>query len=82
MSNGTLREFKMGSFGTRLVAGGVLAVLGLIVLKFIIGLVGAIFGIFMFVLTTVVPIVLIGMVVVWLFRKLTKKDRTVTTTTP
>lgn len=79
MSNGTLREYKMGSFGTKLVAGGVLAVLGYMVLKFIIGLFGAIFGIFMFVLTTVVPIVLIGMVVVWLFRKLTKKEQSVTT---
>ena len=69
----------MGSFGARVVAGGVLAVLGLVALKFIIGLVGAVLGIFMFVLTTVVPIVLIGLVVVWLFRKLTKKEHTKTT---
>ena len=69
----------MRSMGSRLVVGGALAVLGLIVLKFIIGLVGAVLGFFMFILTTVLPIVLIGMVVVWIFRKLTRKEPTVTT---
>jgi hypothetical protein len=79
MSNGTSLESKMGSFGARLVVGGALAVLGLIVLKFIIGLLGAIMGLFMFVLTTVVPIVLVGLVVVWIFRKLSRKQQSVTT---
>jgi hypothetical protein len=79
MSNRTLLESTMGSLGARFVVGGALAVLGLIVLKFIIGLLGAIMGLFMFVLTTVVPIVLIGLVVVWIFRKLTRKQPSVTT---
>jgi archaellum biogenesis protein FlaJ (TadC family) len=81
MNNGILRESKMSSFGAKVVATGALALLGLFVLKFVLGFFGAIFAIMMFVLLKVVPIVLIAMVVIWLFRKLTRKDRTVTTTT-
>jgi hypothetical protein len=63
----------------KVVSGGILAVLGLVVLKFIIGVTVAITGIFVFFLVKVVPILLIGMVVIWLFRKLFRKERTVTT---
>jgi hypothetical protein len=70
----------MSSFGARLLAGGALALLGLFVLKFFLGIFGALFALMMFVLLKVIPIVLIAMVVIWLFRKLFRKDRTVTTT--
>jgi hypothetical protein len=65
--------------GAKVVGGGILAVLGLVVLKFIIGVFVAVTGLFVFFLVKVVPILLIGMVVIWLFRKLFRKDRTVTT---
>jgi hypothetical protein len=79
MANGTFMESKM-SMAARVVTTGALAVLGLLALKFIIGLFGAIVAITMFVLLKVVPIVLIGLVVVWLFRKLTRDKNSVTTT--
>ena len=69
----------MGSMGAKVVGGGILAVLGLVVLKFIIGVFVAVTGLFVFFLVKVVPFLLIGMVVIWLFRKLFRKDRTVTT---
>jgi archaellum biogenesis protein FlaJ (TadC family) len=77
MRNGPSKESAMG-MSAKVVSGGILAVLGLVVLKFIIGVTVAITGIFVFFLVRVVPILLIGMVVIWLFRKLFRKDRTVT----
>jgi hypothetical protein len=63
----------------KVVSGGILAVLGLVVLKFIIGVTVAITGLFIFFLVKVVPILLIGLAVIWLFRKFFRKERTVTT---
>ena len=68
----------MGSMGAKVVGGGILAVLGLVVLKFIIGVFVAVTGLFVFFLVKVVPILLIGLVVIWLFMKLFRKDHTVT----
>jgi len=74
MGNGTFRESKMNAVA-RVATGGVLVVLGFVFLKLILG----VMAVAAFILLKVVPIVLIGLVVVWLFRKLTRKD-TVTTT--
>ena len=74
MGNGTFRESKMNAVA-KVATGGVLVVLGFVFLKIIL----AIMGLAAFVLLKIVPIILIGMVVVWLFRKLTRKN-TVTTT--
>jgi hypothetical protein len=63
----------------KIATGGILAVLGLVVLKFIIGVFVAVTGLFIFFLVKVVPIILIVLVAIWLFRKLFRKDRTVTT---
>jgi len=52
----------------------VLALLGLVVLKFIIGMFVAVTGIFMFFLVKVVPILLIGMIVMWLWKKFTRNE--------
>ena len=60
----------MSAMGAKLVTGGILAVLGLVLLKFILG----IFGVALFVLVKVVPLVIIGMIVVWLFRRLTRSN--------
>ncbi len=78
MTNGSSKESDMG-MGAKVVSGGILALLGLVVLKFIIGVFVAVTGLFVFFLVKVVPILLIAMVVIWLFRKLFRKDRTVTT---
>ena len=64
----------MSTSVSKVVGGGILAVLGLVVLKFIIGMFVAVTGIFMFFLVKVVPILLIGMVVVWLWKKMTRRD--------
>jgi len=63
----------------KVATGGILALLGLVVLKFIIGVFVAVTGLFIFFLVKVVPIILIVLVAIWLFRKLFRKDRTVTT---
>ena len=57
-------------------AGGLLAVLGLVVLKFIIGIFVGVTALFMIFITKIVPILLVGLVVVWLWKKLTRRDST------
>ena len=64
----------MSTSVSRVAAGGVLALLGLVVLKFIIGMFVAVTGIFMFFLVKVVPILLIGMIVMWLWKKFTRNN--------
>ena len=64
----------MSTSVSRVVGGGVLALLGLVVLKFIIGMFVAVTGIFMFFLVKVVPILLIGMIVMWLWKKFTRNE--------
>ena len=79
MSNGTSREFKMNAVA-KVAAGGVLAVIGFVVVKFILGLVVGLFAFTAFVLLKVVPIVLLVLVVVWLVRKITRPRGAVSTT--
>ena len=57
-------------------AGGMLALLGLVVLKFIIGIFVGVTALFMIFITKIVPILLVGLVVVWLWKKLTRRDST------
>jgi archaellum biogenesis protein FlaJ (TadC family) len=64
----------MSTSVSRVAAGGVLALLGLVVLKFIIGMFVAVTGIFMFFLVKVVPILLIGLIVMWLWKKFTRNN--------
>ena len=60
----------------KVAAGGLLAVLGLVVLKFIIGIFVGVTALFMIFITKIVPILLVGLVVVWLWKKMTRKDST------
>jgi hypothetical protein len=62
------------SFAAKAVTGGLMAILGLMFAKFLFGLFGAAFAFLMFFLVKVVPIILLGLVVAWLFRKLTRKE--------
>lgn len=64
----------------KVAAGGVLAVIGFVVVKFILGLVVGLFAFTAFVLLKVVPIVLLVLVVVWLVRKITRPRGAVSTT--
>lgn len=66
----------MGSIGTKLVAGSIIAILGLALLKFVFGVLGFVF----FLAIKIIPFVLIGMVVVWIFRRLTRSEETTGTT--
>jgi hypothetical protein len=60
------------SVAAKAVSGGILAILGLALIKFLLGTFGAVMAFVMFFLVKIVPLVLIGMVVVWLFRKFTR----------
>jgi hypothetical protein len=60
----------------KVATGGLLAVLGLVVLKFIIGIFVGVTALFMIFITKVVPILLVGLVVVWLWKKMTRKEST------
>ncbi|MGH7469108.1 MAG: hypothetical protein ACRENP_14220 [Longimicrobiales bacterium] len=66
------------SFAAKAVGGGILALLGLALVKFMLGMFGAVLGFMMFFLVKIVPLILIGMLVIWLFRKLSnnKKEST------
>jgi hypothetical protein len=64
------------SFAVKAVGGGVLAILGLVLARFMLGLFGAGFAFLMFFLVKVVPLVLLGFFVVWLFRKLKREETT------
>ena len=61
------------SIAAKAVTGGILAILGLALAKFMLGIFGAVMAFVMFFLVKIVPLVLIGMVVVWVFRKFTQK---------
>ena len=58
----------------KVATGGLLAVLGLVVLKFIIGIFVGVTALFMIFITKVVPILLVGLVVIWLWKKMTRKE--------
>jgi len=57
--------------GSRLLTGGVLAVIGLITVKVLMAVFGAVAGLFSFLFFTVLPIVVIG----WFVLKLVEKWR-------
>ena len=66
----------MTSMAARVATGGALALIGLVVVKFVLALVIGAVGITMFLLFKVLPILLIAMVVIWLIRKATRSGRT------
>jgi hypothetical protein len=66
----------MTSMAARVATGGALALIGLVVVKFVLALVVGAVGITLFLLFKVLPIVLIAMVVIWLIRKATRSGRT------
>lgn len=66
----------MTSMAARVATGGALALIGLVVVKFVLGLVIGAVGLTLFLLFKVLPIVLIAMVVIWLIRKATRSGRT------
>jgi hypothetical protein len=66
----------MTSMAARVATGGALALIGLVVVKFVLGLVIGAVGLTMFLLFKVLPILLVAMLVIWLFRKATRSSRT------
>jgi hypothetical protein len=66
----------MNSMAARVATGGALALIGLVVVKFVLALVIGAVGVTLFLLFKVLPIVLIAMVVIWLIRKATRSGRT------
>ncbi len=56
----------------KVATGGALALIGLVVVKFVLGMIGVAMGFTLFLLFKVLPIVLIAAVVVWLIRKATR----------
>jgi hypothetical protein len=66
----------MTSMAARVATGGALALIGLVVVKFVLALVVGAVGITLFLLFKVLPIVLIALVVIWLIRKATRSGRT------
>jgi hypothetical protein len=60
----------------RVATGGALALIGLVVVKFVLALVIGAVGVTLFLLFKVLPILLIAMVVIWLIRKATRSGRT------
>jgi len=60
------------NLAAKAVTGGLMAILSVIILRFVLGLFGAAVGFFMFFLVKVVPLLLIGFFVVWLWRKMTR----------
>ena len=67
----------MNSMAARVATGGALALIGLVVVKFVLALVIGAVGVTLFLLFKVLPILLIAMVVIWLIRKATRSGRTV-----
>ena len=59
--------------GARLLTGGVLAVIGLITVKLVMALFGALAGLFSFLFFTMLPIVVIGWIVLKIVGKLKEK---------
>ena len=67
------------SFAAKAVAGGLMAILGVMLIKFLLGLFGAALAFMMFFFVKVVPLILLGLVVVWLFRKFTRNNKETST---
>ncbi|MGQ0561254.1 MAG: hypothetical protein ACT443_05205 [Gemmatimonadota bacterium] len=66
----------MTSMAVKVATGGALALIGLVVVKFVLGLVVGVVGLTMFMLFKVLPIVLIAALVIWLFKKATRSGST------
>ena len=64
----------MTSTAVRVATGGALALIGLVALKFIMGMVGIAIGLTLFLLFKVLPIVLIAVFVIWLIKKATRSS--------
>lgn len=64
------------SMAVRVATGGALALIGLVVVKFVLGMLGVAIGFTMFVLFKVLPLVLIAGIVIWLVRKATHSGST------
>jgi uncharacterized membrane protein YuzA (DUF378 family) len=65
----------MGIFGSKLLTGSVLAVIGLITVRVLTALFGAVMAFLSFVLFTVLPIVLIGWLIMKVFKSLSKDKK-------
>ncbi|MGQ0815038.1 MAG: hypothetical protein ACT4O1_11300 [Gemmatimonadota bacterium] len=66
----------MNSMVAKVATGGALALIGLVVVKFVLGLVIGAVGLTMFLLFKVLPILLIAAVVIWLIKKATRSGST------
>lgn len=66
----------MHSMAARVATGGALALIGLVVVKFVLGLVVGAIGLTMFLLFKVLPLLLIAAVVIWLLKKATRSGST------
>jgi hypothetical protein len=64
------------SMAVRVATGGALALIGLVVVKFVLGMLGVAIGFTMFVLFKVLPILLIAGIVIWLIKKATRSGST------
>ena len=62
----------MTPMAAKAVTGGALALIGLVVVKFVLALVVGAVGLTLFLLFKVLPIFLIAMLVIWLIRKATR----------
>jgi uncharacterized membrane protein len=68
----------MTIFGSRMLTGGILAIIGLITVKVLTALFGAIWAFLAFFLFTVIPIALVCWLVYKLLKSLTKEKTTTT----
>ena len=66
----------MTPMAAKAVTGGALALIGLVVVKFVLALVVGAVGLTMFLLFKVLPIFLIALLVIWLIKKATRSGRT------
>jgi hypothetical protein len=65
----------MGIFSSKVLTGSILAAIGLIVVKMLMALFGAVAGFFSFLFFTVLPIVLIGWLVLKVIKHLSKDKK-------
>lgn len=66
----------MSIFGSRMLTGGILAVIGLITVKVLTALFGAIWGFLSFVLFTVLPVALVAWLAWKLLKAMTRERKT------
>jgi hypothetical protein len=61
----------MTSFGAKLATGGILAVIGLLTIRFVIAVIAGTLGLMAFLLFRVLPLLLVGYIVYRVFKSLT-----------